>query len=64
MEDPEINTHTYGQLILDKEPEPYNRGKKKKKASSTNGLDLQLASTQGHGFLTPNPRNLPPSGLL
>jgi hypothetical protein len=37
---------------------------KKKKASSTNGLDLQLASTQGHGFLTPNPRNLPPSGLL
>ena len=37
MEDPEINPHTYGNLILIKKPKVCNG---KQKASSTNGVGL------------------------
>jgi hypothetical protein len=35
IEDPEINTHRYSNLIFDKEPETYVG---EKKSSSTNGV--------------------------
>ena len=41
MEDPEMNTHTYGHLIFDKGEKPFNG---KKAAFSTNGA----GSTEGY----------------